>query len=146
MTIDTAQNRVSDAVIDDAPCEFGRINEAYLGRRARYGYVGLRMPRPGESPQKGAFEAIARYDLVTGDKTVHRFAAGMTVCEPVFVPDPHGHQEKDGFIMAFVHEAGSPTGRFVILDARQLDREPIATIELPRRVPAGLHGSWMPMD
>ena len=146
VTLDTAQGRVTDEILDDIPCEFGRINEAYLGRRARYGYVGLRMPRAGERPQKGAFEAIARYDLVTGDKTVHAFAAGMTVCEPVFVPDPHGRQEEDGFIVTFVHEAGSPTGRFVILDARQLDREPIATIELPRRVPAGLHGSWMPMD
>jgi carotenoid cleavage dioxygenase len=146
VTIDTALGSVKDAVIDDSPCEFGRINDAYLGRRARYGYVGLRVPRAGEPPQKGAFEAIARYDLVTGDKTVHQFSAGMTVCEPVFVPDPTGSQEEDGFVVTFVHEAGSSKGRFVILDARQLDREPIATIELPRRVPAGLHGSWIPMD
>jgi carotenoid cleavage dioxygenase len=32
----------------------------------------------------------------------------------------------------------------MILDARQLDAKPIATIHLPRRVPAGLHSSWMP--
>jgi len=144
MTIDTARGSVQDEIIDDTPCEFGRVSDAYVGRHARYGYVGLRMPRTGELRQKGTFEAIARYDLVTGDKVVHRFAPGMTVCEPVFVPDPEGSHEEDGFIVTFVHEAGSRKGRFVILDARQLDREPLATIELPRRVPAGLHGTWIP--
>ncbi|WP_213769137.1 carotenoid oxygenase family protein [Caballeronia sp. dw_19] len=144
LVIDIARGVVHDQAIDDQPCEFGRVNDAYLGQRARYGYVGLRMPRPGEKPQIGAFEAIARYDLVTGSKTVHQFAPGLTVSEPVFVADPHGRREEDGFIVTFVHELGSSAGRFVILDARQLDREPLAVIELPRRVPAGLHGAWIP--
>ncbi len=144
LTIDTVQGAVQDETIDDQPCEFGRVNDACLGRRARYAYVGLRMPRPGEPRQIGAFEAFARYDLATGSKTVHQFAPGMTVGEPVFAADPAGSGEEDGFIVAFVHETGSSAGRFVVLDARQLDREPLATIELPRRVPAGLHGSWIP--
>ena len=144
LVIDTTQKTVHDEPIDDQACEFGRVNDAYLGRKARYGYVGLRMPRTGETPQLGAFEAIARYDLVTGSRTVHRFEPGMTVCEPVFVADPHGRDEADGFIVTFVHVMGSSGGRFVILDARQLDREPVAIVELPRRVPAGLHGSWIP--
>jgi carotenoid cleavage dioxygenase-like enzyme len=102
------------------------------------------LPRPNETTQSGAFEAIARYDLVTGNKTVHRFPSGVTVCEPVFASDTNETGEDSGFIMAFTHELGSDKGRFVILDARQLDREPVAVIELPRRVPAGLHGSWIP--
>jgi carotenoid cleavage dioxygenase len=144
LVIDTARGVVRDEAMDDQPCEFGRVNDAWLGQRARYGYVGLRMPRPDEKPEIGAFEAIARYDLVNGSKTVHQFAPGVTVCEPVFVADPHGRGEQDGFIVTFAHESGSHAGRFVILDARQLDREPLAVIELPRRVPAGLHGSWIP--
>ncbi len=93
------------------------------------------MPRPGEKPQIGAFEAIARYDLVTGSKTVHQFAPGVTVSEPVFVADPDSRRkddEENGFIVTFAHESGNSAGRFVILDARQLDREPLAVIELPR--------------
>jgi carotenoid cleavage dioxygenase len=86
---------------------------------------------------------MARYDLVTGAKTVHRFPAGVTVCEPVFAGDPEGKGEEDGFILTFAHEAGSSGGLFMILDARHLDGEPLATIRLPRRVPAGLHGSWI---
>lgn len=137
-------NTVEDQTIDDRACEFGRINDAYLGREARFGYVGLRDPRPGEKPQAGTFESLARYDLATGQKVVHQFPAGVTVCEPVFVADPQGRNEEDGFIFVFAHDAASATGSFIILDARNLSAPPVATIRLPRRVPAGLHGSWTP--
>lgn len=144
LVIDTKAGSMDDHALDDRACEFPRINDRYLGRRARYGYVGLRDPRPGESPQAGAFEAIARYDLTTGDKVVHRFPAGVTICEPLFVADPHAKAEQDGFIFTFAHQSGASTGSFVILDARNLDAKPLASVRLPRRVPAGLHGSWMP--
>lgn len=32
----------------------------------------------------------------------------------------------------------------LILDAINLKNEPLARIKLPRRIPNGLHGSWMP--
>ncbi len=142
LVIDTQAGSVTDHILDDRACEFPRINDRYLGRRARYGYVGLRDPRPGEKPQMGAFEAIARYDLSNGSKVVHQFPAGVTICEPLFVADPQGKDEQDGFIFTFAHEQDATTGRFVILDARNLDAKPLATVHLPRRVPAGLHGSW----
>jgi carotenoid cleavage dioxygenase-like enzyme len=135
---------VDDQALDDQACEFSRINDAHIGRKAHYGYVGLRDPRPGERPQIGAFEAMARYDLMTGKKVVHQFPAGATVCEPVFVADPRGKNEEDGFIFSFVHQQGSAGGSFVILDARHLEGNPLAVVNLPRRVPAGLHGSWVP--
>lgn len=143
LVIDLDAGKVEDQTLDDRPCEFGRVNDAYLGRKARYGYVGLRDPRPGEQPQMGAFESIARYDLATGEKIVHRFPAGSTVCEPVFVPADNPRDETDGYVFTFVHDAGQEGGRFLILDAQNLAAEPIAEIGLPRRVPAGLHGSWV---
>jgi carotenoid cleavage dioxygenase-like enzyme len=146
LVLDTAKKTFRDETIDDRACEFPRINDRHLGRPARYGYVGLRDPRPGEATQSGAFEAIARYDLKTGQKQVRQFAPGVTVCEPVFVPDPHGKSEADGFIFTFAHHAGSPQGSFVILDARNLGNGPLAEVRLPRRVPAGLHGSWTAAD
>lgn len=135
---------MEDHILDDRACEFPRINDAYLGRRARYGYVGLRDPRPGEVSQVGTFEAIARYDLTTGQKIVHQFPAGTTICEPAFVADPDGKSEEDGFIFTFAHDATSTGGSFVILDARHVNGKPLAVVRLPRRVPAGLHSSWSP--
>ena len=145
LTIDTDKKSLSDQPLDDRACEFARVNEAYLGRKTRFGYVGLRDPRPGDKPQQGAFESIARYDLAAGIKTVHQFAPGQTVCEPVFVADPAAKGEDAGFVFTFVHDAASDKGAFVILDARNLAAAPLATIRLPRRVPAGLHGSWTPL-
>ncbi|TFL12261.1 carotenoid oxygenase family protein [Pusillimonas noertemannii] len=145
MIIHADTELVEDQTIDDQACEFGRINDAYLGRKARYCYVGLRAPRSGETPQVGAFEAIARYDMDTGQKVVHQFPHGVTVGEPVFVAAPESLREDDGFIVTFIHEEGRSDGGFVILDARHIERGPMAVVRLPRRVPAGLHGSWTPM-
>lgn len=144
MTIDLASGQVDDRALDDRVCEFGRVDDRRLGRRARYGYVGLRNPRPDETSQVGAFEAFARYDLETGAKVVHVFPAGATVCEPVFVPKSAHAREDEGYILSFVHREGEAGGAFVVLDAAALDRGPVVTVRLPRRVPAGLHGSWLP--
>lgn len=144
LRIDIGSGRVDDHMLDDQPCEFGRVNDAWLGRRARYCYVGLREPRPSETPQPGAFEAFARYDMDTGARTVYRLPAGQTACEPVFAADPDGAGEADGYILSFVHTEHDDRGRFIALDARDLAAGPVAQVRLPRRVPAGLHGSWMP--
>jgi carotenoid cleavage dioxygenase len=106
LVIDLQKRSVGDQALDDQACEFSRINDAYIGRKARYGYVGLRDPRPGEKPQIGAFEAMARYDLASGKKIVHQFPAGSTICEPLFVADPHGKSEEDVFILQFRASTG----------------------------------------
>jgi carotenoid cleavage dioxygenase len=31
----------------------------------------------------------------------------------------------------------------VILDAQQVDAEPLAVVQLPHRVPFGIHGCWV---
>ena len=45
-----------------------------------------------------------------------------------------------------MYGALKPTGSsaLVINDARDLGAPPVATIEMPRRVPFGFHGNWMP--
>jgi carotenoid cleavage dioxygenase len=144
LRIHTSSGKVEDTRLDDQRCEFSRVNDAWLGRPACYCYVGLREPRPGETQQQGAFEAFARYDTRTGAKTVYRLRAGQTACEPVFAPDPRGTREDDGYLLSFIHEEGKTGGEFIVLDARALDAGPVARIRLPRRVPVGLHGSWMP--
>jgi carotenoid cleavage dioxygenase-like enzyme len=146
LSIDIVKKTLTDVALDDRACEFGRVNDAYLGRKTRFGYVGMRDPRPGEKPQLGAFESIARYDLASGAKSVHRFPPGQTVCEPVFVADPSATGEESGFVFSFVHDEASDKGLFVILDARNVSAAPLATIKLPRRVPAGLHGSWIALS
>jgi len=46
--------------------------------------------------------------------------------------------------MTFVYDAASDRSTFVILDALEIDRAPVAEISMPQRVPHGFHGDWMP--
>ncbi|WP_424863660.1 carotenoid oxygenase family protein [Streptomyces sp. MMS24-I29] len=36
------------------------------------------------------------------------------------------------------------SSRLLVPDASDLDLPPVATVHLPRRVPAMIHGSWIP--
>ena len=43
-----------------------------------------------------------------------------------------------------MHDAGDESTEFVVLDAQDLSRPPVARVSLPQRVPFGFHGNWVP--
>jgi len=47
-------------------------------------------------------------------------------------------------VLSYVYDAARDTSDLVILDAARFDGRPQAVVELPQRVPAGFHGSWVP--
>ena len=55
---------------------------------------------------------------------------------------PGATAEDDGWLLACVYRRATDTSDVVILDARDI-REPVATVSLPRRIPAGFHGAWI---
>ncbi len=67
----------------------------------------------------------------------------MEIGEAVFAPAAHSQKEDEGYLMLFAYNNKSKQSEFLILDASQLENEPLAKIQLPRRIPNGLHGSWM---
>lgn len=64
--------------------------------------------------------------------------------EAVFASSINSKDEDDGYLMLYVYNRENNQSEFVILDAKNFIAEPLAIIELPRRVPHGLHGSWLP--
>jgi carotenoid cleavage dioxygenase len=64
----------------------------------------------------------------------------------VFVPRHPGAAEDEGWIMALRLDRSTNRSDLVILDAADIASEPVATVHLPARVPAGFHGSWCPDD
>ena len=141
-TIDTATGRATCEQLDDRSIEFPRINDNRAGLTNRYGYCPS-MTLDADA-QIGAFDRFVRYDLETGAAVEHRFGPGQAVGEAVFAPDPEGTAEDDGWLVSFVHDATTDRTDFVILDARDLAGDPVATVHLPARVPFGFHGSWLP--
>ncbi|EFJ44398.1 hypothetical protein VOLCADRAFT_95405 [Volvox carteri f. nagariensis] len=85
------------------------------------------------SPQ-GAAEGVSVDVWYAGER---RFPG-----EPMFIPRPGSSREGEGWLLVAVHNAATQKGEVVILDAQNLSAGPLATLHLPHRLPAGLHGSW----
>ncbi len=135
--IDPAAGTVATEVIDDATQEFPRVDERLVGRQHRYGYtaeIGVRFSPGG----------ARRHDMTTGRTEQHDFGPGRVTGELVFVPRQAGAAEDDGWLLSIVHDAATDRSDVVILDASDFAGDPVATIHLPVRVPAGFHGNWVP--
>jgi carotenoid cleavage dioxygenase len=75
---------------------------------------------------------------------VHDYGTNTEAGEPVFAPDPDGEAEDDGWLVNFVYDRDAESSELRIVDARDLEGDPVARIHLPRRVPFGFHGNWVP--
>ena len=58
--------------------------------------------------------------------------------------DASGVGEDEGWVLSVVYDAGRDSSDVIIIDATSFESEPVATVHLPRRVPFGFHGSWVP--
>lgn len=84
------------------------------------------------------FDALRFFDMDSGaDHLVT--AAGMAYGEPIYLPGADAD-----YWGAFTIDRRDESSWFVIVAADDLDSGPIAQIEMPHRVPAGLHGAWLP--
>ena len=74
------------------------------------------------------------------------FYQNVRGAEPVFAASAKDSGEDAGWIMSLVHSEKTGKSKFVILDAQNFEAKPVATIELPFRVPYGAHGNWIPAE
>jgi carotenoid cleavage dioxygenase len=86
---------------------------------------------------------IFKHDLETGARRRHDFGIGRFPGEFVFVPRRVNAAEDDGWLIGFVVDMHRSITDLVIIDARAIEAEPVATITIPHRVPAGFHGNWV---
>jgi carotenoid cleavage dioxygenase-like enzyme len=141
--LDLAHGGVRSEPLDEGDGEFPRIDERRLGRRHRFGYLAATGPEGNDSLQP-VFTAVRKYDLERGSIETRAFGRGNGVGEPLFVPRHRDAAEDDGYLLDFVYDAARNASEFVILDARNINDEPIARVPLPHRVPYGFHGNWVP--
>jgi carotenoid cleavage dioxygenase len=143
LVIDLARSDVSDEEFDPRPVEFPRIDDRRVGLRHRYGFFAA-LTRGDGRPEGIGFDTLVRCDLRVESTVEHRFPEGVLVGEPQFVPRPDSVVEGDGWILALTFDVLNDRSELVILDTEAFDSDPVATVRLPRRVPAGLHGTWIP--
>ena len=135
--IDLATGAVSEETVDDLTVEFPTLNEEYLGTEHRYQYA-VSFP---DAHGIGSY-GIVKYDRVTGARLIPEPGDARLPSEAVFVPAAGATREDDGYLLTVLSDLKQDASQLLVLDASGLD--PIATVHLPRRVTAGIHGSWIP--
>jgi all-trans-8'-apo-beta-carotenal 15,15'-oxygenase len=90
----------------------------------------------------GAETAIVKVDHESGTSSAHDFGAGHVAGEPIFVPRSPDAGEDDGWLLSLVYSAREHRSRMVVLDARDLESEPVAVAHLRHHVPLGFHGTF----
>jgi carotenoid cleavage dioxygenase len=135
--IDPGQSKVSETCLDDSGQEFPRLDERRAGKPYRYGYT---VASRGADLMGG----LIKHDLREGRSESRDQGSSRLCLEPVFVPRSADAAEDDGWVLAYVYDAERDGTDVVILNAQDFDGEPAATIQLPRRVPFGFHGNWVP--
>jgi carotenoid cleavage dioxygenase-like enzyme len=131
--------QVSERQLDDAATEFPRINDTVQGKKARYSYHPRIAPRPDLM-----FDGLIRYDLATGAKQAWSSPPGWYIGEASFAPAPNAASEDHGWLITYGTHAAEKKSAAFILDARDLASGPVATVELPQRIPLGFHSYWCP--
>ncbi|CAI5476182.1 unnamed protein product [Closterium sp. Yama58-4] len=148
-----ATGKASQRQLTSFSCDFPCMHGGYTGRKQRYVYCatfegenisGVVKVDLSKSP-----DLSAPHPAVSGCISgLFKYGTGRFGSEPVFVPrsDEPGAEEDDGYVLSFVYDSNTDASEVVVLDARSLAPQPVATIHLPQRVPAGIHGIFVSED
>jgi carotenoid cleavage dioxygenase len=129
--LDLDTGTVAQSQLDDRGVEYPRADDRLASTPARYSVaVG--------------HGALVRYDLARDTASEHRFSGGGAPSEAVLAPAVGQSDELAGWYLSYVYDPVNESSDLVVIDASDFEGEPVARIRLPRRVPHGFHGSWLP--
>lgn len=137
--LDPATGKTTEQPVDDRSVEFPTIDDDQVGRPSRYLYAVS-----GTEPQSKS-SAIIKYDTVGGATSSHELTPDTVTGEAVFAPATNGpRREDDGWLISIATRRDGSASQLLVLDAADPAAGPVAAVDLPRGVPFGFHGSWIP--
>ncbi|MDF1719604.1 MAG: carotenoid oxygenase family protein, partial [Minwuia sp.] len=95
---------------------------------------------PGD---KGVWTEFVHLDLEQKTRTIWSDGKNTHLSEPVFVPANPSADEGDGWILGTAFRVEENRSDLLVFAATDLGAGPVATVELPHRVPHGFHGNWV---
>lgn len=137
-TIDPVKGTFRSEALDDLSSEFPRVDDRFATQPYRHGWYSCSAPG-----RTGGLDAISHMDHATGKRSTFALPVGDVPSEPIFVPASADAQEGDGWILSVIWRAPTESSELVVLDARNVQDGPIATVPLPQRVPFGFHGNFV---
>jgi len=138
ITPNTSQAR--EEFLDERTVEFPRVDDRRTGLRHRHVYAVA----TGHDFAGGNYHELIHYDLELGISKVHDFGSGLP--SEFSIASVGDEPDSDCVAMGFVFDPERGSSDLVILDAMNIADRPLARIKLPRRVPQGFHGNWIPSN
>ena len=129
----------NDVEIEDIgayQCEFPQHDWRLTSSRHRFTYMAA------DSAGHRQFSSIVKHDHERGSTTRHELGLGHLAGEPIFVPRRPDSAEDDGWLLSLVYSAAEHRSRLVVLDARDVESDPVAVAHLRHHVPLGFHGTF----
>jgi carotenoid cleavage dioxygenase-like enzyme len=149
-TVDMASNSDafdSETRLTDTAAEFPRIDDRYAGQLYRYGWMlEMDMHRPVELKGGSAggllMNCLFLKDHQTGAEQHWWCGPVSSLQEPCFIPRSKTAPEGDGWIVQICNRLEEHRSDLLLFDALDIEKGPIATINIPIRMRFGLHGNW----
>lgn len=132
-------SKAKEEFIDDRTVEFPTIDGRRCGLEHRHIYAVA----TDNDLSGGGYHALIQYDLSLGRTAVHDFGSGVP-SEFSVAASSDLNEGTGAHLLGFVYDADRGASDLVILNADDISSPPVARVKLPRRVPQGFHGSWMP--
>jgi carotenoid cleavage dioxygenase len=133
-----AQLTFHDEVVAPSRFELPSHDRRFTGRQNRYGWFVIARAHPDTLDLGGT----AMIDYQTGRVSTWDPGLRFHSNEAFFVAGDRN--EGEGWLLSLVYDHLNDTSDLVILDALDIEHGPIAEIRMPRRVPHGFHGVWIP--
>jgi carotenoid cleavage dioxygenase-like enzyme len=149
-TVDMASNGDEfDEVVQltDTASEFPRIDDRFTGVKNRYGWgleMDMRRPCELKGGSAGGFlmNCLFLKDLETGAEQHWWCGPVSSLQEPCFVPRSKDAPEGDGWIVMVCNRLEDHRSDLLIFDALEIEKGPVATVQVPIRLRFGLHGNF----
>ncbi|KAI3953618.1 hypothetical protein MKW92_013902 [Papaver armeniacum] len=134
-----SQKKLSLSSID-----FHRINDNYIGRKQRFVYATMVRKLKGiikldlhDDPLLGK----QNFEIGGNIKGIFNLEPGKFCGDTIFVSRESEitSEEDDMYLIFFVYDENTGKSVVNVIDAKTMSSDPVAVVELPRRVPFGLH-------
>ena len=131
---------VRHEVLTDRNMEFPRIDNRSLTQT--HLQIGTSLKTTGRELETGDADSLGWYDTQRGTFDVWQ-AGNLAVGEQCYLPRPGDDDTTHGWWTVIATDRTDQTSQLLILPASDPTSGPIARVQLPQRVPLGLHGAWL---
>jgi len=127
--------------------EMPAIDPRFAMKRAAHFWFGTNNldlgPMLPRGPKGPPFNCVAHFDEAANRLNFFYVGPDAAPEEPLFVPRQGSTEEGDGWLLTMVGRRQENRTDLVILDARHLERGPVAIVKFPYRVHEGFHATWV---